>query len=571
MNNFSNNNRNNNNRGVNTGNTDNITKRKKKKPSKAKNIVRIIFLVNFKIFSYIINIVLTVLLVAIITGGIVAGAFAIYITHYIDPSIDDLTTAAASADQTTILYYHDPNVTSNDGYVEMDTLHGGQNSFWAKYADMPPNLIYAFVSLEDKRFFEHHGVDWLRTLAAAKNFIIPTASTYGGSTITQQLVKMMTGNDEHTIQRKIQEMLRAMNLEKKSSKQDIMETYLNMVSLSNNCVGVQAASNLFFGKDVHDLSLIECAALAAIVQSPTAFDPVRRPENNAKRRNACLQNMYDYGYITKEQFDEAFNHDLVLNITTNGPVDTLTSYYTDQIINDVTADLMAKNPTYTKAMAQNLIFSGGLRIYTCMDKTVQDIMEGVYNDPANFPEQPEGATLIQSAMVVLDPTNGDLLGIVGGRGEKVQRGLNRASQSKRQPGSSIKPVSVYAPAFERGIINWGSIMTDEPITLNGKSWPPNLPAGYEGKISLQHALAVSKNTVAVRLMQQLDPKTIFPYMHDELNMTSLIEQEVKPDGTVFSDVDLAPLALGAPTYGVTVMELVGAYDMIADKGIYSKP
>ena len=204
MNNFSNNNRNNiNKRNINNSNTDNITKKKKKKPSKFKNVVRIIFLVNFKIFSYIINIVLTVLLVAVITGGIVAGAFAIYITRDLDPSIADLTTVAASSDKTTVIYYHDPNVTDNGGWVEMDTLHGSQNSFWVKYTDMPPNLISAFVSLEDKRFFEHHGVDWLRTFAAAKNFIIPEDKTFGGSTITQQLVKLMTGNDQQTIQRKI--------------------------------------------------------------------------------------------------------------------------------------------------------------------------------------------------------------------------------------------------------------------------------------------------------------------------------------------------------------------------------
>lgn len=219
-----------------------------------------------------------------------------------------------------------------------------------------------------------------------------------------------------------------------------------------------------------------------------------------------------------------------------------------------------------------MVFSGGLKIYSCMDAEIQNIMEWVYTHDEFFPEQSAGAIPYQSAMVVLDPFNGDLLGIVGGRGDKVQRGLNRASMSTRQPGSSIKPVSVYAPALDQGIINWGTPMDDSPsMVINGKQWPPNYPAGNEGIISLQRAVAVSKNTVAVRVLRQLTPEYSFRFCYDDLNMKSLVEEMILPNGKIKTDLDVAPMALGGLTKGLSVYELTAAYSMLANKGVYSKP
>ena len=563
----------------NVNNKDNISKKQKKKPSKAAGVVGKIFYVNFKILSYLINIVLTVLLIGIITGGIVAGAFALYIKNYIDPTIDDLVTMSSESERTTFLYYYKYedrfDKTSNYTLEEMDTLHGSQNRMWVKYNDVKDTyIIKAFVALEDKRFFSHNGVDWFRTINAAGTFFLPTSGRIlGGSTITQQLVKTMTGDDDTRIQRKIQEILRAMYLESRTSKEDIIETYINTVNLSGGSYGVQAAANKYFNKDASELNLIECAAIASIVQSPTAMNPIRRPENNKRRRDECLKNMLEYGYITQEEFDAAYDKELVLSQSNTTYVEEVKSYYVDLIIDDVTEDLMTKY-NWTKEMAQRQIFSGGLKIYTCMDKDIQDCMEYVYSHDEYFPAQSETAIKYESAMVVIDPYNGDLLGIVGGREEKVQRGLNRASGSTRQPGSSIKPISVYAPAIDRGVINWGTPMDDAPannMIINNKVWPPNLPAGYEGYISLSHAVAVSKNTTAVRTLQKLTPAYSFRYMYEKLNMHSLVETYVLPSGQTKTDIDIAPLALGGMTKGVSVYELTAAYSMLVNKGIYSKP
>ena len=557
---------------------DDIAKTKKKQPSKAGKAVKTIFFVNFKIFSYIINIILTILLVVIITGGIVAGSFFFYIVHYIDPTIDDLVTMSSEAELTTFIYYYkyeDRFNKTNPTLEIMERLHGSQNRMWVKYSEVTKNnmyLINAFIALEDKRFFEHKGVDWYRTISAAGNFLVPTKNVYGGSTITQQLVKMMTKEDDYTIQRKIQEMRRAMYLESKTSKEEIIENYINTVLLANGCYGVQSAANTYFNKDACDLSLIEAAAIASIVQSPTKMNPIRRPENNKRRRDACLENMLEYGLISQEEFDAAYDKELVINRPEGDTyVETVKSYYVDQIINDVQADLMKKY-NITKEQASNLVFAGGLKIYSCMDEEIQSVMEYVYKHDEYFPAQSENAIPYQSAMVVLDPHNGDLLGIVGGRGPKVQRGLNRASMSKRQPGSSIKPVSVYAPALDLRIINWGTPMNDSPsMTINKKPWPVNYPAGNEGQITLKRAIEQSKNTVAVRVLRELTPEYSFRFCHDRLNMKSLVEADVQPSGKVLTDIDVAPMALGGLTDGVSVYELTAAYSMLANDGVYSKP
>jgi len=559
---------------------DGVSKTQKKQPSKSGKVVKTIFFVNFKIFSYIINILLTILLVVIITGGIVAGSFFFYIVTYIDPVIDDLATMSSEKELTTFIYYYkyeDRINKTNPKLEEMERLYGVQNSMWVKYKDITKNgenmyLVYAFISLEDRRFFEHKGVDWLRTGRAAMNFLYPTERTFGGSTITQQLVKMMTNDDDQTIQRKIQEMRRAMYLESKTSKEEILENYLNTVMLSNRCYGVQAAANTFFNKDVWDLNLIEAAAIASIVQSPTAMNPIRRPENNKKRRDNCLENMLEYGHITQEEFDEAYDKELVINQPEGGEyIETVKSYYVDQIINDVQTDLMKKY-NLTLNQASHKVFSGGLKIYSCMDEDIQSLMQWVFARDEFFPAQSEGAIKYQAAMVVLDPFNGDLLGIVGGRGDKVQRGLNRASMSQRQPGSSIKPISVYAPALDLGVINWGTPMNDSPsMIINKKPWPPNYPAGNEGQISLSRAVAVSKNTVAVRVLRDLTPEKSFRFCYDEVNMKSLVDELVLPSGQIKTDIDVAPMALGGLTKGVSVYELTAAYSMLANRGIYSKP
>lgn len=559
--------------------SDMIVKRKSK--HKASAAVSVIFKINMKIIAVILNILLTVLLIGIICGAIIGTAFAVYINNYIDPKPPQLTSYSTGVEMTTTVWYRtyeDRENKTGEKWIEWESerLHSTQNRFWAKYSTFPEDLVNAFIAIEDKRFKEHKGVDWWSMGNVAVQFLT-SDSMRGGSTITQQLIKLMTGEDDQRVQRKFAEMLKAMNIEKDHTKEEILENYLNIVSLSQGCYGVQAAANTFFGKDVSELTLLECAALAAIVKSPTKYDPVRKPEFNKERRQTVLLEMCNQGYISKETYYEVKDQDLVLNQDYKSYNESVLSYYTDQAMNEI-IEAFQEMFQCTKQQASNRLLSGGYKIYLAMDKDIQEIMEDVYmvNDDLYFPKVLEGEKPPQSSMVVIDPHTGDLLGIVGGRGQdKVNRGLNRASQSPRQVGSSIKPVASYALALDQGLVTYGSPVDDSPAiflgTTSKRGWPTNYPPGFLGGCNLYYALQESKNTVATKLVQMLTPEYVYDTLKNRFNFNFLVDNKVMANGQVKSDVDLAPLALGGMTYGVTIYELTGAYGMLANKGIYCKP
>lgn len=518
-----------------------------------------------KIFQYFFNIVLTLLLVCIITGAIMGTAFIIYIKNYIDPEYD-IENLQFNLNMTTSMYYQDVDESGNDIWVEMegDRIHGSENRLWVDYDQIPSNLVNAFVAIEDKRFFSHNGVDLKRTAGAIIGFISGN-DHYGGSTITQQLIKNVSGDDEVTVQRKIQEILRAINLEKKKDKKEILEMYLNTIYLSQGCNGVQTAANEYFGKDVSDLTLVECAALAAIPQYPTKWDPRQHPDQNKERRDVILSEMYNQGYITLEERDEAFNTELVLyNEEDDGTTytETIHSYYIDAVMDEVIADLQT-TLNIDRTVATQMLYSGGLQIHTNLDPEVQKILEDCYEDDSNFPKISSGGVQPESAMTIVDNSTGYVVALVGGRGEKTtSRGINRATQSKRQPGSSIKPLAVYSQAIEEGIINYGSTVSDTAFTVlssTKKPWPANYPVGYEGNVSVCYALQVSKNTCAVKVLDELTPEKSFEFMTDKFKFTTLIDSYTDSNGNVFSDIGLSQLALGGLTYGVTTEEMAAAY------------
>ena len=377
--------------------------------------------------SIVLNLLLTLMLIGIITGIIVVSAFALYIKNNLIEDYD-IVGLENTLDQTTKIYYTD--VSGKEIELEDQRLHGSENRSWVSIGEMPKNLTNAFVAIEDQRFYEHNGMDLKRTAGAVLEFLKGKTS-YGGSTITQQLIKNCSGDNEATMQRKIKEIFRAISITKKHSKDEILEMYLNTISLSNGCYGVQAASNYLFGKDVSDLTLLECASLAAIPKSPYKYNPKSHPEYNKERRDTVLDKMEELGMISKEECKEAQNTELVLNITKDMTgeigVNTVTSYFTDALIEEIIVDL---NETYgyPRKMALNIIYSGGLEIHTTVDPKIQSIMEEVYADPDTF-KQTEGIQP-ESAMVILDPYTGDVKGIVGGRGEKTgSRILNRATMS----------------------------------------------------------------------------------------------------------------------------------------------
>ena len=538
----------------------------------------------FKVFSYLFNILFTILLIGIITGVIVACAFSIYIKNYIDPNIDESLLATGGTSSTTQIYYMDYddansrlNRTGDAVELEDQRLYGEQNSLWADYENIPQDLKDAFVAIEDKRFWDHAGVDWVRTGSAVMKFFTGSSS-YGGSSITQQLIKNITQYDDVTIQRKVQEIVCALNLEKSKSKEEILELYLNIIPLSQRCYGVQSAANTYFGKDVSELTLIECVCIASITNMPTRYDPVQNPEKNMERRDIILQEMLAQGYITQEEFDSAFDKEITLNLTEVSTTIATNSWYTDTVIEDVISDLMEKY-NYTRQVASKKIYSGGLQIYTLMDPDVQNALTEVYCNDKIFEKalkkQVSGVPA-ESAMVICDPYTGDLLGIVGGRGEKTEnRILNLAAQSVRASGSSIKPLAVYGPAVEEDIVTWGTVIDDVPVNFGDDpddpvAWPKNLPVKYSGLTTIDDGITRSVNTVSVKTLMMVGEEKSFNYLTEQLGFYSLIDSRTLDNGSVITDKGIASLALGQQNYGVTVREMTSAFCVFPNSGIYNK-
>ncbi|MCD8003736.1 MAG: transglycosylase domain-containing protein [Clostridia bacterium] len=549
-------------------------------PDEISIAIELIFKVVYKIVAVILDIIVTLLLIVAITGIIVVTAFAIYISNYIDPTFDE-DLIITSAEQTSELYYMDytdrTNRIGTAVKIEDQVLAGDEYSIWADYSSLPEDLINAFVSIEDERFWSHNGVDWFRTVAAAANEVLHLKDTFGGSTITQQLVKNSTGDDDFTIQRKVQEILRAINVESLYSKEEIITMYLNIISFSQNCTGVQSAAYTYFGKDVSELTLIECAALAAIAKSPYYYDPINYPENNKERRQDVLDKMLELGYITQAEYDEVYYADLELYTETTTSVATsVNTWYTDAVIEDIIADY-AEQYDVSTAVASLKLYTAGWKIYTVMDPDIQTILEQIYLDDSYFADDGTGI-LPESAAVIMDPYTGDILALVGGRGEKTaSRVYNRATQATRPCGSSIKPLSVYAPALEEGIITWSTVYDDTPVNFgdyedvsDAVAWPKNNPNRYAGLTTVYDAITVSKNTVAVKVLQDLGIDESFEFLSEKLHFTSIVESYTNDAGVTYTDKALSPLALGQFTYGVTVREMTAGYQIFANSGLYNE-
>lgn len=502
-----------------------------------------------------------ILLISLSTGTVV-GAICGMVKSAEELAADALN---LSMDLTTIIYAE----SDTEGqYQEIEGLYDDENRIWVSIDQIPANLQNAFVAIEDERFYKHHGVDLKRTIRATFNYLAHDQdSSYGGSTITQQLVKNITGEKEDTPKRKIQEMYRAFVLERKLSKTEILELYLNTIYLSERCNGVQTAAKLYFDKDVSELTLPECVAIAGITQFPTKYDPILNPENNKEKSRLILNKMVELGMISDAQREDAINTPLALNPNYEEVRAGTQSYFVDALIDDVLKDLQKVG--YSEAAAKKMLYSGGLQIYSTVDLEVQAIMEDVYKDDSNFPAGRDGLE-IESAMVVMDPYTGEVKGLVGGRGEKTEnRVLNRATQTVRQPGSTIKPIGVYGPALEYGVINLNSSILDAPLEVNG--WKPkNSYKGYRGLVSVKSAVASSMNIPAVRVLQQLGVENSFRFMTENLHISSLVESR-EVNGKVYSDKGLASLALGGLTDGISVLEMTAAYAPFVNSGVYSAP
>lgn len=535
-----------------------------KKPKSPKNLTKKAYI----LWGILATCVLTVLVV--VTTVLVSAI--VYVKGDLVVNLDEYK---ANQNQTSFVYAYDKSGAT----VELARLHGEEDRVWVDLDDMSPYLKEAFIALEDTRFMKHHGVDWIRTFGV---IVKPKNIGQGGSTITQQLIKNITNNKEVTIVRKYREILMALNLEENYDKDVILEAYLNTLYLGSGCYGVKTASEKYFGKDVSELDAAECACLAVITKAPTKYNPLLNPEENLKRRNHCLKLMYDEGKgcLNEEEYNAATTENLIFTNspdyvpsdkikdtkTANEEEKVINSFYVDYVIQAVRDDLMEKYG-YSKQQATNQIYYGGLKIYTAVDLDVQATLEDVYVNRKSFPDMvsKKDGSKVQSAMTIMD-YQGRIVAMVGQAGAKTQnRGLNRAANSYRQPGSTIKPLATYAPAIDMNIYNYSSMIKDYAIAVNGSLWPHNVDKslGSGNNVTVKYAIQKSLNTVPARIINyDVGIDNSFNFLRDNFHLSRLDEKE---------DRTLSPLATGALTNGTTTVEMAAAYATFGNGGLYYKP
>ncbi len=522
----------------------------------------------------------TILLVGVTTGLLLVCFAAVYLQTLIIPEarqwVEDYG-GGRSVSLTSTMYYTDGNGEAQP-YLTIDSA---ENRVWVSYEDMPEDLVKALVAIEDKRFYKHKGVDWLRTGKGVLN-MFTGGSIQGGSTLTQQLIKNITGENQVTVKRKITEIFRALEFEKNYSKPQILELYLNEIYLGERCYGVGAASWAYFGKDVKELSLAQCASLVSITNNPSRYDPYLNKNleftndmANRKRAKLVLWEMFEQGAIDEATYaatcDEVDQMEFVSGSPEGGGTSTVYNWYQDQVIDDVIQDLMEKYNWSSRAASHKLYY-GGLSIYTNVDLRVQSIVDEVYSNRENLDYVSNSGQPMQSGIVILD-AQGRVVALSGGIGDKTKnRVWSRASDTERPSGSSIKPLSVYAPALEMGLITPNSVIDDAPYQMfGGSAWPANAVRYYKGLDTVKHAVQESTNTIAVRVLgDYVTPQASYDFLEDRFHISSLV-LEKWINNNKYSDMDLAPLALGGLTNGVSLYEMAAAYATFPSMGRYVPP
>ena len=503
------------------------------------------------------NIVISAILVLVTAGLIFACIFAYYVKNNLATDLN-ITLLDYRVSLSSTIWAYD----KNGAKVELAVLQTEENRTWVDYEDIPAWFEKAAVAIEDKRFYEHKGVDWYRTAGAFVNMFLGMKNDFGGSTITQQLIKNVTTEDDVTVQRKLAEIFRALDMEKAYTKEEIMEWYLNLVYFGEGAYGVAQAADTYFDKEVQDLTLAQCASIIGITNNPSKYSPFASASNNKTRTKVILYEMYDQGYITHQEYNDAVNevdNDELHFIRGENEIyqQEIYSYYVETVIRDVLTDLQTRMGLSEEA-ARQLLYHGGYQVYTCIDLDVQDQVDKIYKDTAKLPQSwYKTDQMLQSACMVLDPYTGEIKAIGGGVGEKNRNfGWNYATDAHRPAGSSIKPLASYGPAMDLGLITESTLVNDSPgITLRGTRWYPRNSGGYSGIITIWDALVQSKNTVAAQIIDKLTPSVSFEYLTDRMGF-DLVE----------ADRDYAPLALGQFTNGVTVREMAQAYTTFPNDG-----
>ncbi|NLM09788.1 MAG: penicillin-binding protein 1A [Clostridiaceae bacterium] len=519
-----------------------------------------------------VKLILFVLILAgFVVGGLGAGLIYGYIVTTPELSASDLQLTKFN----TFIYDVEGNVVAE--------LKRNENRVWIDYVDIPKNLINAYVAVEDKRFWDHKGVDFKRFLYAAyysaTTYIKGGENLQGGSTITQQMVKNLTGSDDITIKRKIQEMWQALKLEREGlSKEDILTRYLNTIPFGGTIYGIEIAAQAYYGKDVRDLSLAECASLAGITQWPSRYIPSSEEniKNNLERAHMILGLMLEQGMIAQAEYEQAVQEEInfVYNPSAGKATKTSTqSYFVDEVVKAVIRDLSEQKGISTQT-AEDMIYNSGLKIYTTLEPKVQKALDEVFTDDTFFPDVNEEAKrreeIPQSAMVIVDPATGAVRGLYGGYGEKKGSVFNRATQMKRSPGSSIKPLLVYAPGIETGRITAATVIDDVPqhMLLNDMSvpekertklYPQNVEKKNFGLTTIREAIVHSRNVISALTLRDY---TSFKVGLNYLEKVGMPRWE---------DEGKISIAMGGFTNQMSPLELTSAFTVFAYKGVYWEP
>ena len=557
-----------------------------------------IWTIPWTIFKVALGVAGTVLIICMVTGIVFACSLARYLQDDVMPysSLED--NVQASIEQSSFIYSTDRET----GEISLlQQIYAETDRQWASYDEFPDGLEKAAIAIEDKRFHEHAGVDWFRTGKACIQ-IFMGKSDFGGSTITQQFIKNFTEYDDVTVRRKITEIFQALEYEKTHTKEEIMENYLNMIYLGEGCYGVKSAARVYFGKELQDLTIAECASLISITNNPSLYDPYISQKRNRERQLLVLGEMRDQELITPAQYEEAVNQEMVFK-NTSGSDEIFTcpncgfegsenqfdydttdeidkcpacghefdlrpeeedenqgySYFVDAVINAVVYDLMDKDGaehTYQnyQLYLQN-VKKGGYHIYATIDTEAQAMVDEVYENKSNLPED-HSSQQLQSAAVIIDNETGDIVALAGGVGKKTgYLEQNRATQSTLQTGSSIKPVSVYAPAIDLGLITPATIMKDGPVY---DKYPQNYYRTYSGYTNVLTGIQNSLNAVAAHTVELMGYEQSYYYAKEQFNLTSMVE----------NDKALAPLSMGALTYGAKVSDMASAFAVFANDGVW---
>ena len=517
------------------------------------------------------RILITLVLIGVLCGCFCGIAFAMYVHIYINPSAQETAAEISKGLGLNLNSFIYAKESDSDEYTLYETIKGKENREWVDSDKIPDTLKNAVVAIEDERFYKHHGVDWVRTIGAVKGWLLG-GTQYGGSTITQQLIKNITADNDYSVKRKVNEIFRAFALEKEIDDKDrILVMYLNTIFLGYNSYGVQTAAMQYFDKDVSQLDLAESAVLAGLTNNPSIYDVYNHPEKVKERQETILAQMLDQKMISQEEYEAAVAEELNYRPYEEyqQEIKSTYSYFTDEVIKDVINDLMTEKG-YSRLVAENMVYSGGLNIYATIDTKVQNALDEVWANADNFPNTEKYGEIPQSAMVITDK-QGNIVGIAGGRGEKTSsRGFSYASDARRQPGSSIKPLATYGPAMDAGIATPDTTVYDRALIqdADGNPWPMNdgkYPTGRA--MTVKEGMTRSLNTISVQLLKQLTPQKSYEFMTQQLGF-KLVDSRTNEDGTVQSDIDLAPLALGALTDGVTVREMAGGFSTFINDGVY---